>query len=54
MHRDMTPLAPFSRSNILLHIVSVEALHWLCVIVGGVGVAILCARIIMESRRNER
>ena len=35
MHGDMTPLAPFSRSNILLHVVSVEVLHWFCVIIGG-------------------
>src|SRR4051812_28137487 len=54
MHADMTPLAPFSRSNILLHIISVEALHWSCVIIGGVAMAILSARIIMQSHGNER
>ena len=54
MHADMRPLSPFSNSNILLHIVSVEALHWFCVIVGGIAAAILSARILMQSRANER
>jgi len=31
MHADMQPLAPFSNSNALLHIISVSALHKFCV-----------------------
>ena len=30
MHRDMTPLFPFSNENIFLRIVSVENLHYIC------------------------
>ena len=54
MHADMAPLAPFSPSNVMLHIVSVEALHWFCVIIGGLAVLILSARIVVQSRANER
>ena len=40
MHRDMTPLFPFSNENIFLRIVSVEMLHSICIGLFIVGVLI--------------
>ena len=40
MHRDMTPLFPFSNQNIFLRIVSVENLHYICLVLFLVGVFI--------------
>ena len=40
MHRDMTPLFPFSNENIFLRIVSVEMLHSICIGLFVVGVLI--------------
>jgi membrane-bound metal-dependent hydrolase YbcI (DUF457 family) len=41
MHPDIRPLAPFSDSNPLLGAISVQALHWSCVVTGLVGIAVL-------------
>ncbi len=40
MHRDMTPLFPFSNQNIFLRIVSVEHLHYICLGLFVIGVFI--------------
>ena len=40
MHRDMTPLSPFSNQNIFLRIVSVENLHYICLRLFLIGVFI--------------
>ena len=40
MHRDMTPLSPFSNKNIFLRIVSVENLHFICLGLFMIGVLI--------------
>jgi len=40
MHRDMTPLFPFSNENIFLRIVSVENLHYICLVLFLIGVFI--------------
>jgi membrane-bound metal-dependent hydrolase YbcI (DUF457 family) len=40
MHADMHPLAPWSRANPFLHIISLNALHWTCIISGAAGVLI--------------
>lgn len=48
MHADMRPLAPWSDANPFLRFVSIENLHWLCVIAAAVG-GILWVLI---SRRN--
>ena len=40
MHRDMTPLFPFSNQNIFLKIVSVENLHYICLGLFLIGVLI--------------
>ena len=44
MHRDIKPVAPFSDANPLLGAISLPALHWSCLVAGGVGAAIFMAR----------
>lgn len=43
MHADMHPLAPLSRANGLLHIVTIENLHAVCVLSGLLGAALMIA-----------
>ena len=50
MHGDMAPLAPFSQSNALLAIVSLETLHWFCAISGLLAVLLIGHRILKDSR----
>ena len=38
MHGDMEPFAPVSAASPWLHIVSVDTLHWLCVLAGVIGI----------------
>jgi hypothetical protein len=40
MHADITPFAPFNRNNALLGIISIDALHMLCIASGVVGAAV--------------
>ena len=54
MHGDIRPLAPFSQSNALLAIVSLETLHWFCVISGLLALLVIGGRMLKESRNNER
>ena len=49
MHPDIRPFAPFSDSNPLFGAISVQALHWSCVVSGLVGIAVLGA----QSTRRE-
>jgi len=49
MHRDITPFAPFSDSNPLLHLVSLTTLHLACVAAGIVAVLILGARRLLRQ-----
>lgn len=53
MHRDITPFAPFSDINPLLHSVSLTALHLACVAAGIVGALILGVRklLVQENAR---
>lgn len=44
MHTDITPFAPFSDANPLFRIVSLSALHWLCLASAGLGLLILGVR----------
>ena len=44
MHSDLRPFAPFCDSNSLLNVVSLDSLHWSCVVVGIFGVIVLAAR----------
>lgn len=48
MHSDLTPLAPFSKANVLLGVISMDALHWLCVVAG------IAAIVLLGVRRNLR
>ncbi|TXI72431.1 MAG: hypothetical protein E6Q43_06620 [Dokdonella sp.] len=44
MHHDLEPLAPLSRTNLLLNVVPLDALHWACVVAGLLGLAIIGVR----------
>jgi membrane-bound metal-dependent hydrolase YbcI (DUF457 family) len=44
MHRDIQPFAPVSVSNFLLGAVSLDALHWGCVLAGAFGLALVAIR----------
>jgi len=44
MHSDITPLAPFSESNLLLGLITLADLHSGCIVSGVVGVVILLIR----------
>jgi hypothetical protein len=39
MHADLRPLEPFSGANRLLHLISIEDLHLLCIALGALGLA---------------
>lgn len=43
-HRDLLPLAPFSDTNPLLHVVSLEAVHTACAVAGVLGAVVLGVR----------
>jgi hypothetical protein len=51
MHADMRPLAPFSQANPLLRVISLDALHTLCVVAGILGLAGLALRARARARR---
>jgi len=51
MHRDITPLAPFSQANPLFRVISLPALHWLCLASGAFALIVLAARSILQSER---
>jgi hypothetical protein len=50
MHFDMQPLAPISSANGLLQIISVGALHLLCVLSGVLGALLLVAVFLVRRR----
>lgn len=52
MHTDIEPLSPFSQSNELLGLVSVVALHKLCVYSGLVGAAVYFAVSYLFARHG--
>jgi membrane-bound metal-dependent hydrolase YbcI (DUF457 family) len=49
MHGDITPLAPLSEANILLGLISMDALHWSCVAAGLAGVVLLGVRRVLNK-----
>ena len=52
MHRDMRPFAPWSDSNGMLHLMSVDHLYLLCVALGALGgIALLASRLWSSIRR---
>ena len=52
MHADMTPLAPFSDANPLLHLVSLPALHWFCIGAGAFALVVIGVRRGLAGRRR--
>lgn len=52
MHSDMQPYAPVSQANGLLHLVSVDALHVVCVLSGGLGAVVIFSLFLL--RRGAR
>jgi hypothetical protein len=48
MHSDMQPLSPFSEANALLHVISVDSLHLVCILAGVVGALVLFAIFILR------
>ena len=50
-HSDMQPLAPFSEINALLHLISVDGLHLLCLVAGALG-AVLMSVLFLVRRRS--
>jgi len=48
MHADMLPWAPFSKSNQLLGLVSIDALHITCALLGVIGAALF----VVATRNN--
>lgn len=50
MHTDITPFAPFSDANPLLHAVELATLHWLCLGAGAFGLFVLALR---EARQRD-
>jgi membrane-bound metal-dependent hydrolase YbcI (DUF457 family) len=56
MHGDMEPFAPLSPASPWLHVISVEALHWLCVLAGVIGIGgltLLRWRQLREAGRRD-
>lgn len=52
MHSDMRPWWPFSEANGLLHIVSVERLHAVCIALGLLGALAVCGRALLHGSRG--
>ena len=50
MHSDMNPLAPYSDANALLHVISVDSLHLVCVLSGLIGALLLAAAFFLRFR----
>jgi hypothetical protein len=51
MHRDITPLAPFSDANPLWRAVSLSTLHWGCIGAGVLGLLVLGVRRLLTNER---
>jgi hypothetical protein len=50
MHSDMRPLAPLSDANGLLHVISVEGLHLLCLLGGILGFMLMLVLLLIGRR----
>ncbi|WP_018414413.1 hypothetical protein [Teredinibacter turnerae] len=53
MHGDLLPFAPFNTNNPMLHMLSVNDLHWLCVTAGAAG-AILYFLVLAWHRQARK
>lgn len=54
MHRDMSPLVPFSQANPLLGAVSLGSLHWFCAASAVVALLVIGIRRLLASGENGR
>jgi membrane-bound metal-dependent hydrolase YbcI (DUF457 family) len=54
MHGDVEPLVPFTSTNVLLGLMSIEALHWFCVFSGLLGAVVYFAVARMQARHSGR
>lgn len=54
MHRDMAPLAPVSAENALLHVITVEALHLVCIASALAGAVIFGIAFLLQRRGASR
>ena len=52
MHSDIRPFSPFTQENSMLHLLSLSALHWLCIASGFLGAAALMVRHFMLRGKN--
>jgi membrane-bound metal-dependent hydrolase YbcI (DUF457 family) len=52
MHDDVEPFAPFSLSNGMLGVISIQALHWLCIGTGLVGAVVYFVLANRRARHN--
>jgi Domain of unknown function (DUF4184) len=52
MHSDLRPVSPISEANALLHVISVDALHLVCVISGALGVLLMYAAFLLRRPAN--
>ena len=50
MHADMEPLAPLSDANRLMHIISVDVLHMVCIVSGVIGLVLMYAVFRLRRR----
>ena len=50
MHADIRPLAPFSSANALYGWISIDHLHWFCVVAGLVGLGVIGIRRIRSAQ----
>ena len=44
MHTDVSPFAPFTQVNPLLGVISIRALHWVCIAAGIAGLVLIADR----------
>jgi hypothetical protein len=51
MHSDLEPFAPFNKVNPMLYVISIDALHVVCIASGVVGAAVYFAVVLWQRRR---
>ena len=50
MHADVRPFSPWSQANPMLRFIGMVELHFVCLVLGVVGLAIVVLRLYLESR----
>jgi membrane-bound metal-dependent hydrolase YbcI (DUF457 family) len=49
MHRDITPLSPFSQANPMFRVVSLSTLHWFCIASGAVALLVMALQRMLRD-----